>query len=195
MKHVRRFVIGGAIGVATVAGLTALHAPFLVGEAVILAPAVLLLALGLYCRRARRRAPDRFRAYVTEHFDAAAGPPAGAESVDEPVVARWCSHAEPGLLAADFRYVAPGRELSRRRYLRALRVATAWLPETARLEEAVADPAEPAVVWVRQSSVVRPSRGGPEIKTGAWHRWTLTPDRGRIRRFELVAFVEPLVHA
>jgi hypothetical protein len=191
MKQKRAVLIGAAIGLVLGIAAIVLRVP----EAVVWGFVALCGALPLYCWQARRRAPARFRAFVAKHFDAAAGPPPGAVSVDEPVVARWGAGADPELLAGDFRYAGVGRELSRRRYLRALRIAAVWLPETARLEDVVADPDEPDVVWVRQTSVIRPPRGGPEIRTGAWHRWTLTPDRQRIRRFELVAFVEPLVPA
>jgi hypothetical protein len=77
-----------------------------------------------------RHAPERYRDYVFEHFDATAGPPPGA------------------------------------------------------------DPVAPDVVWVKEDSVA-----GGDFPTAAWHRWTLTPDRRQVRRFELVAYVAPPVPA
>jgi hypothetical protein len=204
MKQLRAIAMGAGIGALLGFGLVASGASAVLNP-LALGLAVLCAAWWLYCARARRRAPERYRAYVAEHFDAEAGPPAGAEPVEEPVVARWFaaeaqedSAATAALLAPDFHYVGPGRRrpLARRTYLRLVRVGPRWVGRTrTTLEQVLADPADPAVVWVRERSVTQPPRGGAEIRTGVWHRWTLTPDRERIRSFELVAFVEPLVHA
>jgi hypothetical protein len=185
--------VGVVAGAVLGYGLPALGGP-VAALAVIVAGSALVV-WGVYCGRARRRAPERYRAYVAEHLDAAAGPPAGAVPVEEPVLTRWCESGDPDLLADDFRYVAPDRDWSRRRYVRATRIADAWLPSTSRLEEVVADPSGSGELWMRQSSVIRPPNGSAEIRIAAWHRCTLTPDRRRIRRLELVAFAEPFVHA
>jgi hypothetical protein len=164
-------------------------------------PGALLLAVALYCRRTWRRAPERYRAYVAAHLDPTAGPPPGAEPVDEPVVARWFAAAEredwraaAALLARDFRFSAPNRRWPRWLFVRAMR-SDSGLGDSDTVGVAVfADPGRPDVVWVRHDSVARPPRGD-DIRSADWQRWTLAPDRRRIRSIELVAFVEPLVHA
>ena len=59
-------------------------------------------------------APERYRAQTQRFMDAGAGPPAGAEPVDEPLIRRWQAAADglkpaeyAALLAEDFTYRTP----------------------------------------------------------------------------------------
>ena len=60
------------------------------------------------------------------------------------------------------------------------------------LLEAVVDPSDPDVLWIKQHNVIQPP-DGREIRSAYWSRWTLTPDHERIRAIELVAFTAPPV--
>jgi hypothetical protein len=202
----RKLVWGAAIGVVygAVGGwlLATLDASVGLAEAILLAPYAGLAAWVVHCRRARRRAPQRFREIVQRHTDADAGPPAGSEPVDEPVVRHWYAadaredwRALADLLAPDFRLisVARGRPIKRWVVVRLMRNGAKWLGESENeLLETLADPSERDVVWVKEHTVQRPPDGG-ELRYGTWERWTLTGDRERIRTIEVVAYTAPPV--
>jgi len=202
----RKLVLGAAIGVVygAVGGwlLATLDAPVGLAEAILLAPFAGLAAWIVYCRRARRRAPQRFREIVRRHTDADARPPAGSEPVDEPVVRRWHAadarddwRALAGLLAPDFRLrpVSGARPMGRWVAVRLMRNGAKWLGECeTELLGTLADPSEPDVVWVNEHAVRQLPDGG-EMRYSTWERWTLTGDRERIRAIEVVAFTAPPV--
>jgi ketosteroid isomerase-like protein len=148
--------------------------------------------------------PARVRAAVGRLRDDAAGPPHGARELEEPVVDRWLAAvaardraALAAMLTDDFEYHLPTRRrpVKRRGYLRILRWRRSLVGATqARLERVCADPAAPDTVWV-SVELRTPARRGRGIHVSRWERWTLTPDRGRIRAMTLVAFTEPPVRA
>lgn len=49
-------------------------------------------------------------------------------------------------------------------------------------------------MWVKEHTVLR-QPDGHELRYARWDRWTLTPDRERIRRIEVVAYTAPPVRA
>lgn len=159
-----------------------------------------LAVLIVYRRRVLRRAPQRYREIVQRHFDPDAGPPAGSEPVDEACVRRWFagagdSRALADVLAPDLRLVVAGRRrpVGRAVFLRVTRNGRKWMGDhTDELLEAVADPSEPDVLWIKQHSVIQPP-DGREVRSAQWSRWTLTPDRERVRTIEVVAFTAPPV--
>jgi hypothetical protein len=159
------------------------------------------LTVGLaYRRHVLRHAPQRYREIVQRHFDPEAGPPARSAPVAEPLLDRWFAGADgsrdvAGLLAPDFRFTAVGRRrpIGRAMFVRAMRNGAKWMGESREQVLAVlADPSEPDVLWVKQHSVIQPP-DGREIRSAQWSRWTLTPDRERIRAIEVVAFTAPPV--
>jgi hypothetical protein len=109
---IRRLLLWLLACAAFGAVLGAIHTPLALAWAIALvAPVTVVL---VYCRRAPRRAPQRYREIVERHFDAEAGPPAGSLPLEEPLLER--SFADPGdwravaeLIAPDFRCI--GREI------------------------------------------------------------------------------------
>jgi hypothetical protein len=188
--------IGAAYGAVCGGVLAALDASLAVTLAVAVLPFVPLVA---YCRRALRRAPQRYREIMERHFDPEAGAPAGSEPVDEACVRRWFAGADDSraladLLAPDFRFSAAGRRpVSRAVFVRAMRNGRKWIGESRdTLLEVLADPSDPHGLWIKQHSVIQPP-DGREIRSAHWARWTLTPDRERLRAIEVVAFTAPPV--
>jgi hypothetical protein len=200
--RLRILVISAVLGLVLGVLLVATHTPAAVGYAIAVVPSAIVIPFAVYCRRARRRAPQRFREIVQRHTDADAGPPAGSEPVEEPVVRRWYAadarddwRALADLLAPDFRThpVSGARPMGRWVAVRLMRNGSKWLGECENeLLETLADPSEPDVVWVKEHAVRRPPGGG-EMRYATWERWTLSGDRERIRAIEVVAFTAPPV--
>jgi hypothetical protein len=197
-------MIGAAIGVV-------IALPFAIGlwtggPLLWIGVAIYVLFFGwqLYCRRWRRNAPEKYRELTLRFMDTRAGPPPGAEPVDEPLVQRWEAYSDgldrekyAALLSEDFTYRSPAlkRPMSRARYLRSVAASSQILqPSEGWLEGMWSDPSERDVAWVRLRARSHP-KGHDEIHVARWERWTLTPDRERIRATTFVAFVPPLVTA
>ena len=194
---IRRLLLWLLACIAFGAILGLLRIPLAVSWALALvAPLAVLI---VYRRRVLRRAPQRYREIMERHFDPEAGPPAGSEPVDEACVRRWFAGADDSraladLLAPDFRFSAAGRRpVSRAMFVRAMRNGRTWMGESRdQVLEVLADPSEPDVLWIKQHSVIQPP-DGREIRSAQWARWTLTPDRERIRAIEVVAYTAPPV--
>jgi hypothetical protein len=194
---IRRLLLWLLACIAFGAILGLLRIPLAVSWALALvAPLAVLI---VYRRRVLRRAPQRYREIMERHFDPDAGPPAGSEPVDEACVRRWFAGADDSraladLLAPDFRFIAAGRRpVSRAVFVRAMRNGRTWMGESRdQVLEVLADPSEPDVLWIKQHSVIQPP-DGREIRSAQWARWTLTPDRERIRAIEVVAYTAPPV--
>jgi hypothetical protein len=194
---IRRLLLWLLACIAFGAILGLLRIPLAVSWALALvAPLAVLI---VYRRRVLRRAPQRYREIMARHFDRDAGPPAGSEPVDAACVRRWFAGADDSraladLLAPDFRFIAAGRRpVSRAVFVRAMRNGRTWMGESRdQVLEVLADPSEPDVLWIKQHSVIQPP-DGREIRSAQWARWTLTPDRERIRAIEVVAYTAPPV--
>jgi hypothetical protein len=74
-RRLRILAISAALGLVLVAART----PAALGCAIAVVLAAVAIPFAVYCRRARRRAPQRLGEIAQRHFDPAAGPPLGSE--------------------------------------------------------------------------------------------------------------------
>lgn len=132
--------------------------------------------------------PLRLRALMRRLTDPAAGPPKGAEPVEDGFPQRLIDtvRSDAGALerylADDFAMVDhKGRRYDARRYLDSQHALLVAFPDlTERVDELCADFDLPDVLWMRTTQTGR-SRSGIVYDATVWSRLTLTRDRRRIR--------------
>jgi hypothetical protein len=140
--------------------------------------------------------PYQLRSSLRRLVDPAAGPPKGAEPVEDAFPQRLMQAVEDGSrsleewLADDFVMIDySGRRHGARHYLatqRALLIAFPDLSE--RIEALHADFDVPDVLWMRSTQVGHPRRG-PAYEATVWSRITLTRDRNHIREIAFAGVV------
>jgi len=137
-------------------------------------------------------APRRHRALLEALTDPAAGPPAQTEPIELAIADDWAAaltaqewRAANDLLDPHLHVDSNARHYhGRAAYIKATRMVACAYPERrVDVDEVVADPAEPAVAWVRFTQAGRPHRG-PALEATWWERWTLDPAREQIREID-----------
>lgn len=132
--------------------------------------------------------PLRLRGLMRRLVDPEAGPPRGAEPVEDRFPQRLIEAVESGSsalgdwLADDFTMIDHrGRHHDARRYLHSQRVLLSVFPDLdERVDELRADFDVPDVLWMLSTQTGR-SRRGVIYDATTWSRLTLTRDRSRIR--------------
>ena len=140
--------------------------------------------------------PYRLHAHLRRMVDPSAGPPKGAEPVEDGFpdrlmdAVRSGTHALEDWLADDFVMIdARGRRHDARRYLATQRAMQKVYPDlTEHVEALHADFDVPDVLWMRSTQTGHPRRG-PAYDATVWSKLTLTHDHRRIREIAFAGVV------